>query len=169
MIDGDTYIISESLILLLLRMGPGQYASTGSGKLKLKGVKDSKVDKKKKKSASSNPKEKDGINVDEDVDDVFRDQSVMLKRLEEEDKVMAAEAKTAVQKRKDNGNTEPPYQLEETDTGEIVKTEAERRYEEQRRRRVSATSPSDLSNALVQRMARVSANANFLVYSSRNV
>ena len=119
-------------------MAPSEaYASAGSGKLKLKGVKDSKVDKKKKKIQSSS-KSKDAVSTakqagDEDGD--FKDRSVMLKKLEDEDKAMAREDGRSMQKRKDEhrgGNDES----HDDEAGKMVKTEAERRYEEQRRRRV---------------------------------
>ncbi|KAK5202719.1 hypothetical protein LTR96_011445 [Exophiala xenobiotica] len=111
-------------------MAPGDYASAGSDKLKLKGVKDSKVDKKKKKKSSS--KAKDGVRNAGGANDEFKDRSVMLKTLEEEDAAMAREEGKAVQKRREDDNGEPRGE----EHGEIVKTEEERRYEEQRRRRL---------------------------------
>lgn len=113
------------------------YSSAGSGKLKLKGVKDSKVDKKKKKKSSSS-KQKDAADVVEGEGD-FKDRSVMLKKLEEEDEVMAKEEGRSVEKRRAENGDEDADQPDRRDgeAEEPVKTEAERRYDEQRRRRVS--------------------------------
>ena len=119
-------------------MAPGDYASAGAGKLKLKGVKDSKVDKrKKKKSSSSKPQEENSVATVQDAEDRFGDRSVMLRKLEEEDGGIASEERKAVQQRKEDTNADQPDEHDGEQTGEIVKTEAERRYEEQRRRRVS--------------------------------
>ena len=123
-------------------MAPGEYTSTSSGKLKLKGVKDSKVDKKKKKSSSSSRSKHDVGHDGEDAEVEngasarFKDRSVVLKRLEEEDQALAREEGKAVTPRRENLETNA--QVEE-ERGEVVKTEAERRYEEQRRRRVRLT------------------------------
>lgn len=86
-------------------MAPGDYASVGSGKLKLKGVKDSKVDKKKKKKSKQPPPsalqkdenvvvgqhddDGDDNEHDDEGDDRFQDRSVMLKNLHDEDEKMA--------------------------------------------------------------------------------
>ncbi|OAL39096.1 hypothetical protein AYO20_01414 [Fonsecaea nubica] len=124
-------------------MLPSDYTAAGSGKLKLKGVKDSKVDKKKKKKSSSKgpgneTPARDRTRGGEGLDDEFKDRSVMLRNLEDEDQKMAAEEAKSLQKRRadstggGHGDAEP---IEEEDGG-IVKTEAERRYEEQRRRRL---------------------------------
>merc|ERR1711939_1009017 len=99
------------LLFTIIKMAPGEYASAGSGKLKLKGVKDAKVDKKKKKKPSSKPKDEAGGVGDGDS---FQDKSVMLKNLEDEDEQLA----------------------KDDEEREIVKTEAEKRHEEQRRKRL---------------------------------
>lgn len=145
-------------------MAPGDYASVGSGKLKLKGVKDGKVDKKKKKSKSKS-------NLDPSASasasasapalpgDDFQDRSVMLKNLHDEDEKVAAAEDGRRRRRKlereggeddDDGDDgedgedgkefvsrrdQDDREDREQET-EPVKTEAERRYEEQRRRRV---------------------------------
>lgn len=136
-------------------MAPGDYASVGSGKLKLKGVKDSKVDKKKKKSkskpSSTSATDLPGNDGDGKADDDsgFQDRSVMLKNLRDEDERLVEderrrrrkagegsgedeEGKDVVSRREQDGG-------EGENDNERVKTEAERRYEEQRRRRVSGS------------------------------
>jgi protein FAM32A len=112
------------------------YASAGStGKLKLKGVKDSKVEKKKKKKSSSSKQRSE--DHAEDGTSEFADRSVMLKKLEDEDRALAEEQEDA--KTNKHGRDEPGEEQEDQGEtlGEVVKTEAERRFEEQRRRRVS--------------------------------
>ncbi|KEF55137.1 uncharacterized protein A1O9_08790 [Exophiala aquamarina CBS 119918] len=136
-------------------MAPGDYASVGTGKLKLKGVKDSKVDKKKKKKKSKlEPEPELDGNVDDD-NERFQDRSVMLQNLRAEDALIAKE------KRKgrlgdwndddddggggdDDDAAAGPGQKEghghghhrDDEAREAVKTDAERRYEEQRRKRL---------------------------------
>ncbi|EXJ83109.1 hypothetical protein A1O1_06728 [Capronia coronata CBS 617.96] len=112
-------------------MAPGEYASVGSGKLKLKGVKDSKVDKKKKKK--SKPKdETEGSNGEKGT---FHDNSVMLKNLQDEDAEFAKEERPRIGL--DEGKEVGPATGSDGDEATtIVKTEAERRYEEQRRKRL---------------------------------
>jgi protein FAM32A len=111
------------------------YTSTPStGKLKLKGVKDSKVDKKKSKKK---PRPEDGNDV-ENGEVGFKDNSVVLKSLEDEDNAMKKE------KHRDMGivdgkEVEPGAGVEDEEFGERIKTEAEKRYDEQRRKRVSAS------------------------------
>ena len=121
------HILGESVA-----MAPSDYASAGSGKLKLKGVKDSKVDKKKKKKSSSKPKDEVGAG---DGDDSFQDRSVMLKNLEDEDAQVAEEenSKASVAHGKE---VESAAGQADEEGREIVKTETERKYEEQRRKRV---------------------------------
>ncbi|KIV83976.1 hypothetical protein PV11_05956 [Exophiala sideris] len=113
-------------------MAPSDYASAGSGKLKLKGVKDSKVDKKKKKKSSSKPKDETGAG---DGDDSFQDRSVMLKNLEDED-AQLAEEENSKRNVVDTKEVKPATGLADEEEREIVKTEAERKYEEQRRKRL---------------------------------
>ncbi|KIX94567.1 uncharacterized protein Z520_09613 [Fonsecaea multimorphosa CBS 102226] len=138
-------------------MAPSDYISAGSGKLKLKGVKDSKVDKKKKSKKSSSSKAGSGQNEQPSntpdptaeggdragAEDQFKDRSVMLRKLEEEDQMISNEAReSGVRKRKkadspgSNGDDDAAARPNEEEQGGIVKTEAERRYEEQRRRRL---------------------------------
>ncbi len=107
------------------------YTSTPStGKLKLKGVKDSKVDKKKSKKKKPRP-EDDGGNEEAEV----KDNSVVLKSLEDEDAAMRKEKHREIAivdgKEVDSGR-------EDEISGERAKTEAERRFEEQRKKRVCA-------------------------------
>lgn len=119
-------------------MASDDYASIPSvGKLKLKGVKDSKVVKKKKQKTSSIGKV-DG----KPAEDAFEDRSVILKKLEEEDRAMKTEG------REKEGRPEASQELVrqnekdadvEIDLGNRAKTEAERRYEEQRRKRVCSS------------------------------
>jgi protein FAM32A len=109
------------------------YASTPStGKLKLKGVKDSKVDKKKSKKKKPRP-EDEGGSGNEDAG--FKDNSVVLKSLEDEDAVMTKE-KHRHMGMVDGKEVAPGAGVEDEELGERIKTEAEKRYDEQRRRRV---------------------------------
>ncbi len=117
-------------------MAPGEYASVGSGRLKLKGVKDSKVGKKKKKIKK--PDNEQGVVNDAE----FQDKSVVLKSLEDEDRMIAKQDGANKEKQVVGGDG-PGSSLEEDDNRELVKTEAERRYEEQRRKKVrSSLTPS---------------------------
>jgi protein FAM32A len=124
-------------------MAPGDYSSVGAGKLKLKGVKDSKVDKKKKKKKSTTAAtvgldDKGEIGDDGDGDEGFRDRSVVLKRLEDEDREIAKESRDG---KRDGREKALEEDIEEESAGQIMKTEAEKRYEEQRRKRVSPFCP----------------------------
>lgn len=116
------------------------YTSTPStGKLKLKGVKDSKVDKKKSKKKKPRPEDGDDV---ENGEVGFKDNSVVLKSLEDEDNAMKKE------KHRDMGivdgkEVEPGAGVEDEEFGERIKTEAEKRYDEQRRKRVSASHHSE--------------------------
>ncbi|KAL2403965.1 hypothetical protein ABEF95_004337 [Exophiala dermatitidis] len=112
-------------------MAPSEYTTVGTGKLKLKGVKDSKVDKKKKKKL----KPKDDQGTDAVAGDSFQDRSVMLKSLQDEDAQIAKESRREedMVKGKEVGTGTGG---ERDDDRVIVKTEAERRYEEQRRKRL---------------------------------
>ncbi|KAK5241051.1 hypothetical protein LTR40_008546, partial [Exophiala xenobiotica] len=109
-------------------MAPSDYASAGSGKLKLKGVKDAKVDKKKKKKPSGKPKEEAGDG------ESFKDKSVMLKSLEDEDEQLAKEERRMIGV-VDGKEVGPGAGIKDDEEREIVKTEAEKRHEEQRRKR----------------------------------
>ena len=93
-----------------------------SGKLKLKGVKDSRVTKKKKNKSSKDDKPAGGV----------EDTSVMLKKLGHEAKEMEGE-----ESEKQGKPTELEQEQEgEEELGSRVKTEAEKRYDEQKRKRV---------------------------------
>jgi len=113
-------------------MAPSDYASAGPGRLKLKGVKDSKVDKKKKKKSSSKLKDETGAG---DGDDSFQDKSVMLKNLEDEDAQLVKEEKS-MRSVADRKEVEPGTGPADEEERAIIKTESERKYEEQRRKRV---------------------------------
>ncbi|KAK5207937.1 hypothetical protein LTR41_006449 [Exophiala xenobiotica] len=114
-------------------MAPSDYASAGSGKLKLKGVKDAKVGKKKKKKPSSKPKDEAGDA--NDAGDSFKDKSVMLKSLEDEDEQLAKEERRMIGM-VDGKEVGPGAGIKDDEEREIVKTEAEKRHEEQRRKRL---------------------------------
>jgi FAM32A len=104
------------------------YASVpSSGKLKLKGVKDAKISKKKKHKDKCEK-------VDKATPGDLEDRSVVLKKLEDEEKKIENDNKESS---KEEATTEATEQ--KGDDAGIVrsKTEAERRYEEQRRKRVS--------------------------------
>ena len=102
-------------------------AIPSTGKLKLKGVKESKIDKKKKKKTKPKARSEDG-------EENFQDKSVMLRKLEEED---------AQIRKEDNGETslvagkqEGPGVGAKDETSERIKTQAEKRFDEQRRKRL---------------------------------
>lgn len=116
-------------------MAPGDYASAGSGKLKLKGVKDSKVDKKKKKKSNGKAKDETG-GGNEDAS--FQDRSVMLKNLADEDERLEQDERKQVGI-VDKEEVGPGAGGEDFEEREVVKTEAEKRYEEQRRKRVCSS------------------------------
>jgi FAM32A len=114
------------------------YSSIPStGKLKLKGVKDAKVSKKKKttKKASVSADDVAGTGEDAAQPGEFEDRSVVLRQLEDEDKQIA----------KDDHRRIGVVDGERVEAGAGAdgedavrpKTEAEMRYEEQRRKRVS--------------------------------
>lgn len=137
---------------------PDPYTSHSTGKLKLKGVKDSKVSKSKKKSSSASsgakaPKPSSGDTpADPDPDpDTQKDNSVVLRHLAEEDAQITHDSPT------NSGHQQRPSRpnvpntsttrggstaaavdadAEQGDDGDARKTEAERRWEEQRRRRL---------------------------------
>lgn len=111
------------------KMSSGDYASVPStGKLKLKGVKDAKVDKKKKKKKA---KEDSGGGEDGS----FEDRSVMLRKLEDEDQQLVKEERKKMGMA-DGEDVSPGPRTEDDEVSTRLKTEAERRYEEQRRKRV---------------------------------
>lgn len=103
-------------------------AMPSTGRLKLKGVKDSKIDKKKKKK--SKPKI-EGENGAED----FEDKSVVLRKLEDEDALITKEETRDISP-VDGEQVGTGAVIEDADVSERVKTEAEKRFEEQRRKRL---------------------------------
>jgi len=106
-----------------------EYAAIPStGKLKLKGVKDSRIDKKKKKK-------KPKVDVGENATEDFKDNSIVLKNLEDEDEKITKESRreTSLVNGKEVG---PGAGIEDENLEEHLKTEAERRFDEQRRRRL---------------------------------
>jgi protein FAM32A len=102
------------------------YTSHNAGKLKLKGVKDSKVSKpKKSKSKGDGSSEKD----------LHKDNSVVLRQLEDGDAQLAREKHNELaHERVAGASTEKGTAGD--DAGEARKTEAERRWDEQRRKRL---------------------------------
>lgn len=112
-------------------------AIPSTGKLKLKGVKDSRVDKKKKKKKPPPTDDPDGNNLDADPP---TDNSVVLRQLADEDAQITKDARRKIGV-VDGKDVLPGSGLgdgdEDVDVREHLKTEAERRYDEQRRKRVS--------------------------------
>jgi protein FAM32A len=103
-------------------------AIPSTGRLKLKGVKDSKIDKKKKKKSKPRTDGEDGA---ED----FQDKPVMLKNLEDEDAQITKEDHREMSL-VDGKRVSPSAGVEEEEVSERVKTEAEKRFDEQRRKRL---------------------------------
>ena len=144
-------------------LSSSDYTSTPStGKLKLKGVKDAKVDKKKKKKlrrhSKSEPRLEGGDddgggddevpkndNEDEDagLESDFNDSSVVLKSLADEDAALTKEKRRRPRMEVVDRTEVGPgaagvgHDGEDAELGERIKTEAEKRYDEQRRKRVS--------------------------------
>lgn len=116
-------------------MASEDYTSTPStGKLKLKGVKESKITKKKKKNKSS-VKGDDKPAVGGDVGDNL----VVLRKLEDEDEGMEVETKGEGRRKSQEAVDAVEGEGDGDGAGDVgmrVKTDAERRYDEQRRRRV---------------------------------
>ena len=109
------------------------YTSHSTGKLKLKGVKDSKVSKKKKSSSSHKPKQSDSTDATA-PNDAEKDTSVVLQHLADEDaQITRPHTQAGGEQRQEQ---EPREDGEENGDGEVRKTEAERRWDEQRRRRL---------------------------------
>ena len=120
-----------------------------TGKLKLKGVKDSAISKKKKKK-DKKPSSTDATNAratttindpandktGNDTDD-FPDNSVMLRTLEDEDRQIIKEDHRRMGV-VDGQELRPGAAVEDSnpELSNQLKTEAERRHEEQRRRRL---------------------------------
>jgi len=109
-------------------------AIPSTGKLKLKGVQDSKVDKKKKKKKKN--KTKTGGEGDAEE---FQDKSVMLRKLEEEDAQIMEEGNeeaTLAGGREAKARAGVAIEDDNERINERVKTEAEKRFDEQRRKRL---------------------------------
>lgn len=103
-----------------------EYATTGGGKLKIKGVQGGRVDKKKKKKKK---REKDGAKE---------------KPKEEEEKTSAENQKGGQAEKSRSGSRDLSEEREE-EGGTYGKTEAERRYNEARRKRVRFFSTTGVS------------------------
>jgi protein FAM32A len=111
------------------------YTSHSTGKLKLKGVKDSKVSKssKKKKDKASTSSITNGSDATEQI----QDNSVMLKHLPSEPNNDAdADTPARTAKSPDQKSNSLQSALEEEDHEAPRKTEAERRWDEARRKRL---------------------------------
>ena len=115
------------------------YASIPStGKLKLKGVKDSNITKKKrpKKPATATASNPTTINTTSATDN-FPDNSIMLRTLEDEDRQITKDSHRNVAII-DNKEVGPGAGVDTKDPelSSKMKTEAERRHDEQRRKRL---------------------------------
>lgn len=109
------------------------YASIPStGKLKLKGVKDSNISKKKKSKKPSTTTHDTTATTDD-----LHDNSVMLRTLEDEDRQITKDSHRQVGL-VDGKEIGPGAALEAKDPelSSKMKTEAERRHDEQRRKRL---------------------------------
>lgn len=114
-------------------------AVPSTGKLKLKGVSDGRIDKKKKKKRPKPEADSSGpeVNTSAKDTDTVTDNSVVLKSLEDED------AQIETQRRKDSGansgSKDSTEEQEENNVEEMnkhLKTASELRFEEQRRKRL---------------------------------
>lgn len=117
-----------------------EYASVPStGKLKLKGVSDGRVEKKKKKKKLREDTDTDKPNTADpekpNSSDEFVDNSVVLKQLEEEDAAITKESRREVSL-VDGKQVEPGAGDKDEDVKRHLQTVAERRFEEQRRKRL---------------------------------
>ena len=113
----------------------GYLGGASGGKLRLKGVKDSKVDKKKKKKAKSSSND-DGFKQTEDHPvQEFEDRSVVLKALQDEDEQIAKEKRREISL-VDGKEVVPGAGVEDEKLSERLKTDAEKRFDEQRKKRL---------------------------------
>lgn len=103
-------------------------AIPSTGKLKLKGVKDAKIDKKKKKKNRAKTEGEDG-------GEEFQDKSIMLRKLEEEDAQITREEDRETNL-DDDRRVGPVADIKDGQPNQRVKTEAEKRFDEQRRKRL---------------------------------
>ncbi|BDD64285.1 hypothetical protein MPDQ_004332 [Monascus purpureus] len=112
---------------------PDDEYSIGGGKLKLKGSKVSggRVEKKKKKKSKNKDKEQEqSTKLDTETgEDGFRGSAVVEERLGSE----AVDITMTVSRKGEEAEAESAARTEE---GQLGKTEAERKYEEARRRRL---------------------------------
>lgn len=108
------------------------YSAVSMGRLKLKGVTDSKIDKKKKKRSKPKSEGADG-DGNRGEGEAFQDKSVMLRSLEEEDARITKESnrETSLVDGKQAGPG-----AEDERASERIKTETEKRFDEQRRKRL---------------------------------
>ncbi|RJE20541.1 hypothetical protein PHISCL_07134 [Aspergillus sclerotialis] len=114
-------------------MAPGDEYRVGGGKLKLKGSKvtDGRIEKKKKKKS----KEKKA------AEEQDQDQSTSAEREHESEQTPKHEGEESGLVRREGGEREGSDGQRERDSGDegtvvVGKTEAERKYEEQRKRRL---------------------------------
>ena len=114
-------------------MAADEYRSIPStGKLKLKGVSDGRVDKKKKKKkrakTEEDPQAKDDANAKFE-----QDNSVVLKSLEDEDReIVKSMEQDGAKVHNDSDNKAETRE----DVKQHLQTEAEKRFDEQRRKRL---------------------------------
>lgn len=115
-------------------MAGEEYTSAPStGKLKLKGVSEGRIDKKKKKKKVTS--EAEILNTDSSGKTVAGDRSVVLKTLEDEDDQITKENRRRMGI---VGGVEvgPGAGVTDDSARESLKTDAERRFEEQRKKRL---------------------------------
>lgn len=116
-------------------MAGDEYVSTPStGKLKLKGVSEGRIDKKKKKKKVTS--DAGTSNTDSIENRGFKDNSVVLRTLEDEDEQITKESRRKMGL-VDGVEVGPGAGVvDDEDARESLKTEAERRFEEQRKKRL---------------------------------
>ncbi|KAL0943714.1 uncharacterized protein CTRU02_201601 [Colletotrichum truncatum] len=119
-----------------------EYASIGGG-LKLKGAKVGKPKKKKRKDKSD---------LEKNLDD-GSEGGALVKRRSDEDEV---DEKRAKGKKRRSAEPEAQDEDDEEGRGVVHKTEAERRYEERKRKRVSSFSYSGRSTGRLLELAESS-------------
>lgn len=131
-ITSDTLPVDEATTMA----GDEYNAAPSTGRLKIKGVADGRVDKKKKKKK---PKLEDEVtnpapSKDNQAGDVV-DSSVVLATLEEEDQQIRKESRRKIGI-VDGKQVGPGAGVEEDDIRERLKTEAEKKFDDQRRKRL---------------------------------
>lgn len=116
-------------------MAGDEYASVpSSGKLKLKGVSDGRVEKKKKKKKAKH-KDADAQQEAQDRPSDLVDSSIVLRQLEDEDAAIIEESQRETSS-VDRQKVEPGAGEKDEDIKKHLQTGAERRFEEQRRKRL---------------------------------